>query len=60
MDRSHTKERGRGNTKSRPVEPSRKPKDLRQAGEDRLPKKRVEAGMNYGSWQLIDSSGESS
>jgi hypothetical protein len=28
--------------------------DLRLAEEDRSPKKRVEAGMNYGSWRLID------
>ena len=34
--------------------------DLRQAGEDRSPKKWVEAGMNYGSWRLIDRSGKNS
>jgi hypothetical protein len=34
--------------------------DLRVVGEDRPSKKRAEAGMNYGSWKLIDSSGESS
>jgi hypothetical protein len=34
--------------------------DLRLAGEDRLSKKRLEAGVNYGSWRLIDSSGKSS
>jgi hypothetical protein len=28
--------------------------DLRLAGEDRSPKKWVEAGMNYGSWRLIE------
>jgi hypothetical protein len=60
MDRSHTKERRWGNTKSSPtMEPSMK-EDLRLDAEDRLSKKRVEAGMNYGSWQLVDRSGESS
>jgi hypothetical protein len=34
--------------------------DLRQAGEDQSPKKWVEAGMNYGSWRLIDRSGKNS
>ena len=34
--------------------------DLRLAGEDWSPKKWVEAGMNYGSWQLIDRSGKNS
>jgi len=34
--------------------------DLRLAGEDRSPKKRVEAGMNYGSWRLIARSGKNS
>jgi cell division protein FtsW (lipid II flippase) len=34
--------------------------DLRLAGEDRSPKKWVEAGMNYGSWRLIGRSGKSS
>jgi hypothetical protein len=34
--------------------------DLRLAGEDRSPKKRVEVGMNYGSWRLIDKSGKNS
>ena len=34
--------------------------DLRLAGEDRSPKKWVEAGMNYGSWWLIDRSGKNS
>jgi hypothetical protein len=34
--------------------------DLRLAEEDRSSKKRVEAGMNYGSWQLIDRSGKNS
>jgi hypothetical protein len=34
--------------------------DLRLTGEDRSSKKRVEAGMNYGSWQLIDGSGKNS
>jgi hypothetical protein len=29
------------------------------AEEDRSPKKWVEAGMNYGSWRLIDRSGKS-
>jgi hypothetical protein len=33
--------------------------DLRLAG-DRSPKKRVEAGMNYGSWRLIYRSGKNS
>jgi hypothetical protein len=33
---------------------------LRLAGEDRSSKKWAGAGMNYGSWQLIDRSGESS
>jgi hypothetical protein len=33
---------------------SRKKEDLRLAGEDRSSKKRVEAGINYGSWQLIE------
>jgi hypothetical protein len=28
--------------------------DLRVAEEDRSSKKRVEAGFNYGSWQLIE------
>jgi hypothetical protein len=28
--------------------------DLRLAGEDRSPKKWVEAGTNYGSWRLIE------
>jgi hypothetical protein len=28
--------------------------DLRLAGEDRSPKEWVEAGMNYGSWRLIE------
>jgi hypothetical protein len=28
--------------------------DLRLAGEDRSPKKWVEAGTNYGSWLLIE------
>jgi hypothetical protein len=28
--------------------------DLRLTGEDRSPKKWVEAGMNYGSWRLIE------
>jgi len=32
----------------------------RLAGEHRSPKKWVEAGMNYGSWQLIDRSGKNS
>ena len=38
------------------MEPSRKRReeDLRLAGEDRSPKKWVEAGMNYGSWRLIE------
>ena len=34
--------------------------DLRLAGEDRSPKKWVEAGTNYGSWLLIDRSGKNS
>jgi hypothetical protein len=34
--------------------------DLRLAGEDRSPKKWVEAGMNCGSWRLIDRSGKNS
>ena len=34
--------------------------DLRLVGEDRSPKKWVEAGMNYGSWRLIDRSGKNS
>jgi hypothetical protein len=34
--------------------------DLKLAGEDRLPKKWVEAGTNYGSWRLIDRSGKNS
>jgi hypothetical protein len=34
--------------------------DLRLAGEDRSSKKRAGTGKNYGSWQLIDRSGESS
>ena len=34
--------------------------DLRLAGENQSPKKWVEAGMNYGSWGLIDRSGKSS
>ena len=34
--------------------------DLRLAGENRSPKKWVEVGMNYGSWRLIDRSGENS
>jgi hypothetical protein len=34
--------------------------DLRLAGEDRSPKKWVEAGMNYGSCRLIDRSGKNS
>jgi hypothetical protein len=34
--------------------------DLRLAGEDRSPKKCVEAGMNYVSWRLIDRSGKNS
>ena len=34
--------------------------DLRLAGEDWSPKKWVEAGMNYGSWRLIDRSGKNS
>ena len=34
--------------------------DLRLAGKDRSPKKWVEAGTNYGSWQLIDRSGKNS
>jgi len=34
--------------------------DLRLIGEDRSPKKWVEAGMNYGSWRLIDISGKNS
>jgi len=34
--------------------------DLRLAGEDRSPKKWVEAGRNYGSWRLIDRSGKNS
>ena len=34
--------------------------DLRLAGEDRSPKKWVKAGMNYGSWRLIDRSGKNS
>jgi len=34
--------------------------DLRLAGEDRSPKKWVEAGMNYGSWRLIERSGKNS
>jgi hypothetical protein len=34
--------------------------ELRLAGEDRSPKKWVEAGTNYGSWQLIDRSGKNS
>jgi hypothetical protein len=38
--------------------PSRKQEDLRIAGEDRSPKKWVEAGTNYGSWRLIDRSGK--
>jgi hypothetical protein len=33
---------------------------LRLAGEDWSPKKWVEAGMNYGSWRLIDRSGKNS
>jgi hypothetical protein len=50
MDWSHVKKRGWGNTKGRlTVESSRKEEDLRIAGEDRLSKKRVEAGMNDGS-----------
>jgi hypothetical protein len=38
----------------------RREEDLRLAGEDRSPKKWVEAGVNYGSWRLIDRSGKSS
>jgi hypothetical protein len=58
MDRSHIKERRRGSTKSRPycgtlMEVGRE-EDLRLAREDRSPNKRVEAGMNYGSWRLIE------
>jgi hypothetical protein len=34
--------------------------DLRLAGEDRSPKKWVEAGKNYGSWRLIDRTGKNS
>jgi hypothetical protein len=34
--------------------------DLRLAGEDRSPMKWVEAGMNYGSWRLIQRSGNNS
>jgi hypothetical protein len=34
--------------------------DLRLAGEDRSPKKWVEAGTNYASWRLIDRSGKNS
>ena len=34
--------------------------DLRLAGEDRSPKKWVEAGMNYGSWRMIDRNGKNS
>jgi hypothetical protein len=34
--------------------------DLRLAGEDRSPKKWVEAGTIYGSWRLIDRSGKNS
>ena len=34
--------------------------DLRIAGEDRSSRKRVEAGTNLGSWQLIDRSGKNS
>jgi hypothetical protein len=45
MDRSHIKERRGGSTKSRLKEVGRE-EDLRIAGEDRSPKKRVEAGMN--------------
>jgi hypothetical protein len=33
---------------------------LRLAGEDRSQKKWVEAGMNCGSWRLIDGSGKNS
>jgi len=42
------------------MEPSRKQEDLRLAGEDRSPKKWVEAGMHYGSWRLIDRTGKNS
>jgi hypothetical protein len=34
--------------------------DIRLAGEDRSSKKRAGAGMNYGSWRLIDRTEESS
>jgi hypothetical protein len=34
--------------------------DLRLAGEDRSPMKWVEAGMNNGSWRLIERSGKNS
>jgi hypothetical protein len=40
--------------------PQRRQEDLRLAGEDRSSKNRAETGMNYGSWQLIDRSVESS
>jgi hypothetical protein len=39
---------------------SRKRGYLRLVGEDRSPKKWVEAGTNYGSWRLIDRSGKNS
>jgi len=39
---------------------SRREEDLRLAGEDQSPKKWVEPGMNYGSWQLIFRCGKNS
>ena len=64
MDWSHTKVRWRGSTKSTPYYGTLKEvgreDDLRLAGEDRSPKKWVEAGMNYGSWRLIDRNGKNS
>jgi hypothetical protein len=65
MNRSHTKERRWGNTKSRTryygtLKEAGREVDLRLAGEGRSSKKTAEVEMNYCSWQLIDRSGESS
>ena len=58
MDRSHIKERRRGSTKKPPyygtLKGAGRDEDLSLVGEDRSPKKWVEAGMNYGSWRLIE------
>ena len=64
MDWAHIKKKRMGKYQKRPyyetLKEAGREEDLRIAGEDRSSRKRVEAGTNWGSWQLIDRSGKNS